>query len=317
LTASTSLPAFGSTAVVMASEDDRLGDAVQAVERTVDAFDRACSRFRDDSELSACNRAGGEPVRVSPLMLEAVQAGVRAAALTDGDVDPTIGNALIALGYDADWETVARRETAPEVSFARVPGWRTIRLEPHAGTVAVAPGVSLDLGATAKALAADHAAADAFAASGCGVLVSFGGDLATAGPPPAEGWSVHVTDDHRAPASAPGQTVTIRSGGLATSSTTTRRWLGSSGHDVHHVLDPATGLPCDGGWRTVSVVAGSCLDANIASTAAIVRGARAVAWLESLELPARLVGDDGAVSYVAGWPVEGDALAPARREAVA
>ena len=149
MTASTSLPAFGSTAVVMASDDDRLRDAVQAVELTVDAFDRACSRFRDDSELSACNRADGNPMRVSPLMLEAVQAGLRAAALTDGDVDPTVGNALIALGYDADWETVAGRESVPEVSFARVPGWRTVRVETEAATVAVAQGVSLDLGATA------------------------------------------------------------------------------------------------------------------------------------------------------------------------
>ena len=96
--------------MVVASDGDRLSDAVQAVERTVDAVDRACSRFRDDSELSACNRAGGHPVRVSPLLLELVEAGVRAAALTDGDVDPTVGNALIALGYDADWETVASRE---------------------------------------------------------------------------------------------------------------------------------------------------------------------------------------------------------------
>jgi FAD:protein FMN transferase len=316
LTASTSLPAFGSTAVVVASDGDRLGDAAHAVERTVDAFDRACSRFRADSELSACNRAGGHPVRVSPLLLEAVEAGLRAAALTDGDVDPTVGNALIALGYDADWETVASRPTG-EVSFAQVPGWRTIRVDHDPGTVAVARGVSLDLGATAKALAADRAAAEAFAETDCGVLVSFGGDLATAGPAPAGGWSVRVTDDHRAPVSAPGQTITIRSGGLATSSTTTRRWRTSSGQVVHHLLDPATGLPAEGGWRTVSVAAASCLDANIASTATIVRGQRAVAWLESLGLPARLVGDDGVARHVAGWPVSGDDLAPARSEAIA
>ncbi|MGO9819856.1 MAG: FAD:protein FMN transferase [Solirubrobacteraceae bacterium] len=317
MTASTSLPAFGSSAVVVASDDDRLSAAVHAVELTVDAFDRACSRFREDSELSACNRAGGHPVRVSPLLLEAVQAGQRAAALTDGDVDPTVGNALIALGYDADWEAVAGRESAPEASFARVPGWQTIRVGHEPGTVVVAQGVTLDLGATAKALAADHAAADAFAAAGCGVLVSFGGDLATAGSPPAGGWSVRVTDDHRAPVSAPGQTITIRAGGLATSSTTTRRWRSSSGEIVHHLLDPATGLPADGGWRTVSVAAATCLDANIASTAAIVRGERAVEWLESLGLPARLVGEDGVAHHVAGWPVDGDDLAPAQVEATA
>ena len=149
------------------------------------------------------------------------------------------------------------------------------------------------------------------------MLVSFGGDLRTAGPAPAGGWSVRVTDDHRAAVSAPGQTITIGSGGLATSSTTTRRWRSSSGEAVHHLLDPATGLPADSPWRTVSVAAANCLDANIASTAAIVRGAPAVMWLESLGLPARLVDEDGVAYHIAGWPAEGDDLALAGSEAVA
>ncbi len=305
--------------MVVVSDSDRLGDAVQTVERTIDMFDRACSRFRDDSELSVCNRAGGHPVHVSPLLIEAVGAGLRAASLTDGDVDPALGNALIALGYDDDWEAVAGRVSAPDrkLSFARVPGWRTIRVDPDAGTVALAQGVSLDLGATAKALAADRAAGEASAASGCGVLVSFGGDLATAGPAPEEGWSVRVTDDHRAPVSAPGQSITIHSGGLATSSITARRWRSSSGEFVHHLLDPATGQPVQGGWRTVSVAASTCLDANIASTAAIVRGQRAPSWLSSLGLPSRLVSDDGLALHLAGWPLEGDDLAPVPPEASA
>ena len=55
----------------------------------------------------------------------------------------------------------------------------------------------------------------------------------------------------------------------------------------------------------------SCLDANIASTAAIVRGEEATRWLESLALPSRLVRGDGSVLHLAGWPVEGDDLAAA------
>lgn len=303
--------------MVVVSDSDRLGDAVQVVERTIDMFDRACSRFRDDSELSVCNRAGGHAVHVSPLLIEAVGAGLRAASLTDGDVDPSLGNALIALGYDNDWDAIAGRVSAPErkLAFARVPGWRTIRIDPEAGTVALAQGVSLDLGATAKALAADRAAEQASVASGCGVLVSVGGDLATAGPAPEEGWSVRVTDDHRAPVSAPGQSITIRSGGLATSSTTARRWRSSSGELVHHLLDPTTGQPAQGGWRTVSVAAATCLDANIASTAAVVRGQRAPTWLRSLGLPSRLVSDEGLALHLAGWPTDGDDLAPLASEA--
>jgi thiamine biosynthesis lipoprotein len=168
--------------------------------------------------------------------------------------------------------------------------------------------VVLDLGATAKALAADHAAAAAGAAVGeAGVLVSLGGDLAVVGPAPPDGWRVRVTDDHRSDVTAPGQWITLRAGGLATSSTTVRRWE-TDGGSAHHLLDPATGSPVASPWRTVSVTAASCLDANIASTAAIIRGERAPDWLESLGLPARLVRTDGTVQRVAGWPAEGDDL---------
>jgi thiamine biosynthesis lipoprotein len=184
------------------------------------------------------------------------------------------------------------------------------------GTIRVAPGVRLDLGATAKALAADRAAAEAFALVGCGVLVSFSGDLAIAGPAPVEGWRVRVTDDHRAGVDSPGQWIVLRSGGLATSSTFVRRWRTVSG-EAHHLVDPTTGLPADSVWRTASVTAGSCLDANIASTAAIVRGAQAATWLEALALPSRLVHVDGTVRHLAGWPSEGDDLSVGEGSGVA
>jgi len=321
LTDSASFPALGSTAVVVASESDRLSDAVAAVDRVLDAFDRACSRFRSDSELSQINGAGGQPTRVSPLMIEVTLAAVRAAELTDGDVDPTLGAALVALGYDRDFElglgdrgADARsgeggdRSPEPTIAASSVAGWRTVRVDPTAGTIAIGRGVSLDLGATAKALAADHAARAAREAAECGVLVSLGGDLAADGPASSDGWRVRVTDDHRADPEAPGQWITIESGGIATSSTVVRRWPCADGREAHHLLDPATGHPARSGWRTVTVAAATCLDANIASTAAIVRGANAVAWLQTLGLPSRLVSDDGRVLHVAGWPVNGDDL---------
>jgi len=220
--------AFGGTAVIAAAESAALPGARAQVQRTVSEFDRTCSRFREDSELMELNAAAGSTVAASPLLLDAVDAALRAARLTDGDVDPTIGEALIALGYDRDFASVGARSpgtVAPSrVSFAAVPGWRTVHLDREAGTIRIGRGVRLDLGATAKALAADRAAAAAHAAVGSGVLVSFGGDMAVAGDPPAEGWSVRVTDDHRSPIEAPGQSITLRTGGLATSSTTVRRW---------------------------------------------------------------------------------------------
>jgi len=133
------------------------------------------------------------------------------------------------------------------------------------------------------------------------VLVSLGGDIATCGPAPAEGWLIHVTDDHRDGPGAPGQTIAIRSGGLATSRIATRRWM-HDGRPMHHILDPHTGLPVAGRWRTVSVAAGTCADANIAATAAIVLGADAPDWLARYALPARLVALDGTIHAQGGWP---------------
>src|SRR5438552_715830 len=120
MTASLSFAALGSDAFVSVIDPDRLEPAREAVQRIVSEFDSACSRFRDDSELSALNRAAGTAIRVSPLLLDAVQAALRAARLTDGDVDPTVGQALIALGYDRDF---AALEAAPHrpISIATVP----------------------------------------------------------------------------------------------------------------------------------------------------------------------------------------------------
>jgi thiamine biosynthesis lipoprotein len=304
-----SFPALGSTATVAVTDSAALERARAAVEDVVAAFDLGCSRFREDSELCAVNAGAGTSVPASPLLLDAVDAALRAARVTDGDVDPTVGEALIALGYDRDFAAVgaAAAHVSP-VRIAAVPGWRTVQVDRAAGTVTVARGVTLDLGASAKALASDRAAKAASDVAGCGVLVSLGGDVAIGGPAPAEGWRIRVTDDHRAGTSAPGQWIALRAGGLATSSTTVRRWRTGSG-PAHHLVDPATGQPATGRWRTVSVTAASCLDANIASTAAIIRGERAVGWLESLGLPSRLVGVDGAVRHLAGWPAEGDELA--------
>jgi FAD:protein FMN transferase len=299
--------AFGSTAVVGVTDLRRMSAARAAVTEVVEAFDLACSRFRDDSELSIVNAADGETVHVSPLLIETVAASLRAARLTDGDVDPTVGEALMALGYDRDYALVGAAEPR-RIQIVPVPGWRTIKLDAEAGTIRLARGVRLDLGAAAKALAADRAAAAAQRAAGCGALVSFGGDIAFSGPPPNGGWRIRVTDDHRSDVDAPGQWITLQSGGLATSSTTVRKWATDDGF-AHHLVDPATGRPAHGIWRTVSVAAGSCLDANIASTASIIRGERAVAWLQSLRLPSRLVTENGAARHIAGWPDEGDDLA--------
>jgi FAD:protein FMN transferase len=131
--------------------------------------------------------------------------------------------------------------------------------------------------------------------------VNLGGDIAVAGSAPAGGWPILVTDDHRAPSLADGQVVAIAAGGLATSSTTVRRWR-TTGGMVHHVVDPRTGAPAAEVWRTVSVAAESCVAANTASTAAVVLGEEAPGWLLVRGLPARLVRPDGRVVTTGAWP---------------
>jgi thiamine biosynthesis lipoprotein ApbE len=296
--------ALGSGVELRLSEPGQLSAARARVERELDVIDRTCSRFRADSELSRLNSRAGQPVRVSPLLMEALDLALAATMLSAGDVDPTVGRALELCGYDRDW----RRLTAPRgeaVASGRALharfGWRTVTLDRARSTVRVPRGVRLDLGATAKAWAADRAATAASAASGVGALVSLGGDIATCGAPPAGGWRIRVTDDHRSDPSAPGQTIAIRDGGLATSSTSVRRWS-HQGRTMHHILDPRTGRPTRGRWRTVSVAAENCAQANIATTAALIRDAGALDWLSGLRLPARLVDHQGAVTTIDDWP---------------
>jgi FAD:protein FMN transferase len=299
-----SFSVFGTTATLLVSEPGRLSEARAIADEELAAVDRACSRFRPDSELSGLNAAGGADTGVSELFACLLEAALRAAGLTDGDVDPTCGRALEEIGYDRDFALVrvaGARSYRPGPDAGRVPGWRSVRLDRERRRVRLDNGARLDLGATAKAWAADHCAEVIAARTGAGVLVSLGGDIAVAGPAPADGWRVRVTDDHAAGPDVPGQTVSIRSGGLATSSTTVRTWAAGS-RRLHHIIDPATGEPARSCWRTVSVAAGSCVDANTASTAAIIRSEAAAAWLDGNGLPARLVREDGTATTTAGWP---------------
>jgi FAD:protein FMN transferase len=301
--------ALGTTAVLCAQEPGaaRIRAAVQ---REIDAIDAAASRFADDSELSHLGRAGGERRQVSPLLMEALQLALRAAIVTEGAVDPTLGKSLVAIGYDRDFGQLppvpagrADERVRPRVLVRRRRQlWREIRLWDDPPTVQLPAGVHLDLGATAKALACDRAArAGHRAGAGGGVLVALGGDIATYGPAPEGGWTVRVTDDHRDDRGDRGQTISMCDGGLATSSVVARQWL-HHGSAKHHILDPRTGTPVQPAWRTVSVAAASCADANIASTASIVLGREALGWLRGQGLPARLVAVDGTVCVQGGWP---------------
>jgi thiamine biosynthesis lipoprotein ApbE len=301
---------LGTTARLVVHDGD-LAVARRAVEALLERVDAACSRFRDDSELCRLNARAGQAVPVSRLLADAVASALRGAELTDGLVDPTVGRAMRLIGYDADFRAVAGRREPLDLRLEPIPGWRAIRLHPSVPSVRLEPGVELDLGSTGKALAADRAVASALEAMDGrgGVLVSLGGDIAFAGRAPAGGWQVLAAEDSATPTDGRGEIVSLAGGGIATSSTTVRRWVRGAAV-FHHILDPRTGLPAAGPWRTVTVAAGTCVDANIAATAAIILGPDAVPWLTARGLPARLVSVDGRIRRAAGWPDPGPAAFP-------
>ena len=300
-------PAIGTTARVVVTSPEALDAARRIVIDELAALDLACSRFRADSEIAALSAAAGSWLQVSDVLAEVLACALEVAESTDGDVDPTMGSDLHALGYDRDFVEIAHAPgasgTSIAYSFVRRSTWRDVELDRDARRVRIPAGMVIDLGAIAKAWCADRCAARVAAELGCGVLVSLGGDIATAGIGPDGGWMVHVQDRPDAD-SGPVCTVVLRAGmAVATSSTVTRAWH-RDGSNLHHILDPATRRPAVPVWRTVTVAAGTCVDANAASTAAIVRGTRATRWLGDRNVAARFVGADGAVRTVGGWPQE-------------
>jgi len=314
-------------AAVTVTEPGLLDAAEKLVRQVLAAVDHACSRFRADSELVALQPRMASGVRVSPMFRLLLERALDAARLTGGAVDPTLGADLAALGHGP--EMSAELSSPPDTAgrpgvrsvpvlplpsppdlvpplAPRAPGWSRIHVD---GDVLTVPaGLRLDLGASAKAVAADLAAAEVHRRLGCGVLVSLGGDLASAGPGPRgeqpEGrpgqWQILVQD---VPAD-PAQHISLAPGfALATSSTQKRRWL-HQGRQVHHILDPRFGLPAEPVWRSVTVAAPTCLEANAFSTGAIVRGFQALEWFRAEGISARFVDSRGRVATTGGWPAE-------------
>jgi FAD:protein FMN transferase len=278
------------SALILAAEDlDTLLAEVDAV----------ASRFRPDSALSIANRRAGRPTPIPRRLVELIGAALDAEDDTDGLVNPSLGLALQRIGYDRDIAEVPA--DGPAVTFPPPRRRRQVQLDRSNGLLTVPLGTALDLGATTKAYVADLAARQLSGSYGTAVMVELGGDLAVAGPR-SDGWRVQVAERE----GGSGQLILVRTGGVATSTTTIRRWQ-RGGQPMHHIIDPRTGAPAVGPWRTVSVAARSAFAANVASTAAIILGPDAVAWLEARNLAARLIGSDGGVHCTAGWP----ALQPA------
>jgi thiamine biosynthesis lipoprotein len=292
-----SFAAIGTINTVVVDEPGALNAAMEIVQEEIREIDRACSRFRDDSELSHLNRIHGRDVELSPLLEEAIVAALHTAEMTAGLVDLTVGKCVEDVGYTVTFRDLPADGPAIELHVQRIVGWQALAYDPLAHTLRLPEAVTLDLGASGKAWAADRCADAVRARLGVSVAVDCGGDIAVRGPHPAGGWPIRVATDVGADE---WQDIVLFDGGLATSGTTARRWR-RGGVDLHHIIDPATGMPAQTPWAMVSVAAATCVEANAAATAALIMGERAPRWLDEARLPARLVGTDGGVCFAGGW----------------
>ncbi|KSU65345.1 FAD:protein FMN transferase [Arthrobacter sp. NIO-1057] len=300
MSAQTTWKIWGLQAELTVEDDSALPVAKALVDSVLNKVELASSRFRPDSELMQLARSGAQNTHVSPTLAALIDGALQAARNSDGDIDPLLGTDLVELGYDRDIDLLPQT-TIKDVSITQ----RVLRpilwpqIELHGTQLTLPAGTFLDLGATAKAMAADWCAAEVAEELDTAVLVSLGGDIATAGTA-QQPWQILVqdTDD------APSQQISLHSGfSLATSSTQKRRWS-HRGLQMHHILDPRFGLPAHPVHASITVAAPTCLEANTYSTAGIVRGTAALDWLESLELAARLVDLEGRVHATSRWPRE-------------
>jgi FAD:protein FMN transferase len=295
-----SFKAIGTTCQILTSAPQVLDAALEIAIGHLRAVDLACSRFRPDSEISqlairSVDREGWW--YASPLLIDYLRAAQHAAQISDGLVDFTVGSAMIASGYDADIDSVRARDGFVTPPAGPAAGWRLVSVS-SLGKITTPQGVVLDFGATAKAHAADMIARTLALQLEGGFLVNLGGDIASSGTAPVAGWNVGVeAADGRVR-----QVVAITDQAVATSSTQLRTWVTDTGR-AHHIVDPRTGRVATQVWGQVTCVATTALEANTASTAALVLGADAPAWLEANGVAARLERLDGSAEFTAGWPI--------------
>lgn len=221
----------------------------------IDELESRWSRFRPDSEVSALNRAAGAPVTVSADTVVLVRHAIAAWELTGGRFDPTVGAALVALGYDRDLDDVLASPAAvgPPAVPGPAPGLAGTGVDPWSSRVTLPAGATFDPGGIGKGLAADLVANELIGCGAAGALVNLGGDLRAAGTPPvAAGWTIGVP--HPAHPDRELLRVAVPHGAVATSSRLRRRWATPAG-PAHHLIDPATGRPAATGVVAATVVA--------------------------------------------------------------
>lgn len=250
-------------------------EAADSARRFIGEFEHTLSRFRPDSELCRLNDDPRETVPASELLRRAVGAGVWAAQRTGGLVDPTLVREIEAAGYERSRTDVPPAPLADALAEAppRTPArahpdrlWRLIEVDDRNGTVTRPPGVRFDTGGTGKGLAADMLAErlDGYSR----FVVDCGGDIRIGGTN-AEAWPCEVHVEHPLTGNH-AHVLVLGAGGVATSGLNVRIWRGPDGRFAHHLLDPSTGEPAWTGLVGVTALAGTALEAETLSKAALL-----------------------------------------------
>lgn len=238
----------------------------------VSQLDAMASRFRADSDLSRVNASAGSWVEVPWDFVTVLTASLDAARMTRGVVDPTMGAAIKAAGYDK-WAG----QESPVAARVHTGRWRGVGIRPgrREAQVRIPEGTALDLGSVAKGWLADRLA-DRVARSGYEVCTNMGGDIRVIATDP---WTVWADPEIPHLSAIP---IDLTNAAIATSGTSHRRWSGG-----HHLIDPRTGTPACTPWSSVSVVAGCAAHANAAATAGMILGAEGPKWMAAAGLDAR------------------------------
>lgn len=303
--------AMGTTVTLLLPEQRKVEGA--AIARDLfERWEQALSRFRPDSELSYLNRYAGTRVIVGELLFTVLRQALAAAQATNGVYDPTLLPQLAQLGYDRSFETLTG--PLPQTSYAGEPGggWQKIALDPVIRSVLLPPGVQLDFGGIAKGMAVD-AALKALRKAGINtIMVNAGGDLAVHGlPPQTDAWLIGLPITAGHAVTQPTTTVEdttwllpLHHGALATSGISKRRWQQGQ-QQRHHLLDPRTGLPVDNGLWSVTVVASTCQQAEVAAKVAFILGReQGQAFLTLHGLAGLFVNADGSWQPTQLWPTQ-------------
>lgn len=289
--------AMGTTVEVHALAQD-LAAAAREVRLLFRAWETALTRFDAQSELSALNRAAGQPFPSSQLLFDVVETALHYAELTDGTFDPTLLHQIERLGYRRTFSEIERAGGAEAAGGPIEPGghWRLVALDRTRRSITLPDEAGIDLGGIAKGMAVDAALLRLRERGVQTAMVNAGGDLAVLGlPPRSDAWPVGVLE-------VPGEVVPLQRGALATSGVAKRHWRQGEAHR-HHLLDPSTGYPADTALQSATVVAATCAEADVAAKTAFLRGAAAGAdFLVEHRLAGLLVPVDGPVQRVGSWP---------------